>query len=86
MNITIGNEFERRIAEKVETGLYTSASEVIRDGLRLLFEKDIIRERQAELLRQELEKGILALDRGETSNKSVLNILEEVKSAHANQE
>ena len=31
MNITLGKEFERRIKEKVSEGLYTSASEVIRD-------------------------------------------------------
>ncbi len=34
MNITLGDEFERRIANKINTGLYTSASEVIRGGLR----------------------------------------------------
>lgn len=38
MNITPGKEFERRIGEKVQEGLYTSPSEVIHDGLRLLFE------------------------------------------------
>ena len=85
MNVTIGNEFERRISEKVDTGLYTSASEVIRDGLRLLFEKDVIRERQAEMLKQELEKGIIALDRGEISNKTVMEIMNEVKAEHAKQ-
>ena len=26
MNITLGDEFERRIANKINTGLYTSAS------------------------------------------------------------
>ena len=51
MNITLGSEFERRITKKIDTGLYTSASEVIREGLRLLFEKDLIREQQAELLK-----------------------------------
>ncbi len=83
MNITIGTEFERRISEKLDTGLYTSASEVIRDGLRLLFEQDIIREQQAKLLQQELLKGITALDNGETTNQSVLDILEEAKANNA---
>jgi antitoxin ParD1/3/4 len=41
MNITLGKEFERRITEKVSDGLYTSASEVICDGLILLFKKDV---------------------------------------------
>lgn len=44
MNITLGAEFEKRINEKVASGLYTSASEVIRDGLRLLFEKDLVKQ------------------------------------------
>ncbi len=61
MNVTIGPEFERRIAEKVDSGLYTSASEVIRDKLR---------------------KGVLALDRGETSHQSVMEVFEEVKTGY----
>ena len=44
MNITLGHEFEKRINEKISSGLYTSASEVIRDGLRLLFEKDLAKQ------------------------------------------
>ncbi|MBF4307970.1 type II toxin-antitoxin system ParD family antitoxin, partial [Vibrio anguillarum] len=56
MNITLGKEFERRITEKVSDGLYTSASEVIRDGLRLLFEKDVTKNQQLEILREEVAK------------------------------
>jgi len=46
LNVTLGSEFEKRINEKVACGLYTSASEVIRDGLRLLFEKDVTKQQQ----------------------------------------
>lgn len=49
MNITLGSEFEKRINEKVASGLYTSASEVIRDGLRLLFEKDVLKQQQLDI-------------------------------------
>ena len=49
MNITLGSEFEQRINEKVASGLYTSASEVIRDGLRLLFEKDVLKQQQLDI-------------------------------------
>ncbi|MGH6971770.1 MAG: type II toxin-antitoxin system ParD family antitoxin, partial [Caulobacteraceae bacterium] len=35
MNISLTPELERRIAEKVETGLYNTASEVVREALRL---------------------------------------------------
>lgn len=57
INITLGKEFERRITEKVSDGLYTSASEVIRDGLGLLFEKDVVKKQQHEILREEVAKG-----------------------------
>ena len=40
MSVLPGSEFEKRINEKIASGLYTSANQVIRDGLRLLFEKD----------------------------------------------
>jgi antitoxin ParD1/3/4 len=78
MNITLGKEFERRINEKVEDGLYTSASEVIRDGLRLLFDKDSAKNQQLDILREEVAKGFIQLAAGEASNRSVMDIFEQV--------
>ena len=84
MNITLGKEFERRISEKVADGLYTSASEVIRDGLRLLFEKETAKNQQLEILRQEVSKGFEQLVAGEISNRSVMDIFEQAeKGANA---
>ena len=76
MNITLSSEFERRIAEKVSTGLYSSASEVIRDGLRLLFERDALREHQLAALKQEVTAGFRQLDSGQTSPQSVSAIFD----------
>lgn len=84
MNITLGKEFERRITEKVSDGLYTSASEVIRDGLRLLFEKDEAKNQQLEILREEVAKGFEQLVAGESSNQSVMDIFAQA-SLSANQ-
>ena len=84
MNITLGKEFERRILEKVADGLYTSASEVIRDGLRLLFEKETAKNQQLEILRQEVSKGFEQLAAGEISNRSVMDIFEQASSATNN--
>ncbi len=78
MNITLGTEFEKRINEKIASGLYTSASEVIRDGLRLLFEKDMLKQQQLEILRQEVAKGFDQLSAGESTSKSALDIFAEV--------
>lgn len=80
MNITLGTEFEKRINEKIASGLYTSASEVIRDGLRLLFEKDMLKQQQLEILRQEVAKGFDQLSAGESISKSALDIFAEVSS------
>ncbi|BBO26482.1 hypothetical protein AltI4_08700 [Alteromonas sp. I4] len=78
MNITLGSEFEKRINEKVASGLYTSASEVIRDGLRLLFEKDVLKQQQLDILREEVGKGFQQLSEGKNSDKSALDIFAEV--------
>lgn len=86
MNITLGNEFERRISKKIDTGLYTSASEVIREGLRLLFEKDLIRERQAELLKEEVSKGFMQLDSGKLGNSSVEDIFNKALDIYGEQD
>jgi len=86
MNITLGNEFERRISKKIDTGLYTSASEVIREGLRLLFEKDLIRERQLELLKEEVSKGFMQLDSGKLGNSSVADIFNKALEIHGEQD
>lgn len=81
MNITLGKEFERRITEKVSDGLYTSASEVIRDGLRMLFEKDVVKSKQLEILREEVAKGFEQLAAGESSKYRVMDIFEQATSA-----
>src|ERR1700721_421054 len=54
---TIGDHFENFVREQVEGGSYASASEVIRDGLRLLEEDQKRRQAVIDGLRGEIEKG-----------------------------
>jgi antitoxin ParD1/3/4 len=58
-------ELERLVASKVESGLYQSASEVIREGLRLLEDQDRLREIHISEVRKKIQTGIDQLDRGE---------------------
>ena len=64
MNISLTPHFEELVKGKVESGLYNSASEVMREALRLLEERDQLRELRLEELRREIQKGI---DSGEAT-------------------
>lgn len=54
----IGNHFESFIKQQIATGRYTSASEVVREALRLLEERQELRETQLRNLRAQLQEGI----------------------------
>ena len=57
MNVSLTPELESMINTKVQSGLYNSASEVVREALRLLDDQDRIKEIRREELRNELRKG-----------------------------
>jgi len=65
MNVSLTPELERLVTRKVESGLYQSASEVIREGLRLLEERDRLRELQFAEVRKKIQAGLGQPDRGE---------------------
>jgi antitoxin ParD1/3/4 len=67
MNVSLTPELENFVNSKVATGLYQTASEVVREGLRLLRERDTMRQEKLEALRQELAVGIEQADRGQTT-------------------
>lgn len=53
----VGRHFESFIKQQIESGRYSSASEVIRDALRLLEEREELRKAQIESLRRQLQEG-----------------------------
>ena len=65
MNVHLTPELESLVHEKVKTGRYNSASEVVRDALRLFEERDRIRELQIRGLQRKINEGWAALERGE---------------------
>lgn len=66
MNVSLTPELEQLVQEKVSSGLYNSASEVVREALRLLIERDEMRKVRLEGLRREIARGVDAADRGES--------------------
>ncbi len=61
MNVNLTPQLEELVKKKVASGLYNSASEVVREALRLLEEQDRVRAVKLEQLqhdiRQRLESG-----------------------------
>jgi antitoxin ParD1/3/4 len=56
MNVSLTPELEKLVAERVASGHYASASEVVREALRLLHERD--------RLRHDIGVGLEQLDHG----------------------
>jgi antitoxin ParD1/3/4 len=58
MNIHLTDHFETFIGKKLKSGHYGSASEVVRDALRLLEEQDQIKALKLQTLKEEIRKGL----------------------------
>jgi antitoxin ParD1/3/4 len=65
MNVSLTPELEVMVNEKVKSGLYTSASEVIREALRLLRRFDETRQRELEELNRQIDEGLAQAKRGQ---------------------
>jgi antitoxin ParD1/3/4 len=65
MNVSLTPQLEKLVSDKVESGRYNSASEVVREALRLLQERDEVRELQLQGLRNKIAEGLDSLDRGD---------------------
>jgi antitoxin ParD1/3/4 len=65
VNVHLTPELETLVQNKVKTGRYNSASEVIREALRLFEQRDRIRELQIQTLRKKINEGWASLERGE---------------------
>jgi antitoxin ParD1/3/4 len=77
MNVSLTPELEQLINDKVHTGMYQTASEVVREGLRLLKDRD-----QREL-RADVRAGFDAVDRGEYTeytSASIRTLASQVKA------
>lgn len=65
MNVSLTPELEELVAQKVQSGRYQSASEVVREGLRLLEDQDRLRTARLQEVSRKIQVGLDQLDRGE---------------------
>ena len=60
MNVSLTKELEVLVNSKVRSGMYQTASEVVREGLRLLKQRD-----QLEKFRYDIQTGFEEIERGD---------------------
>lgn len=65
MNVSLTPELEKYVAKKVDSGRYGSASEVMREALRLHEEQERLRALRIKNLKRQLASGTTQLDRGD---------------------
>ena len=80
MNVSLTPELEKYVSEKVESGLYHSASEVIREGLRLLKDQDALRKIRLHEVRQQIQEG---MNSGESQPLNVEDVVDRGRKRHA---
>ena len=67
------------IEEKVASGVYSSPDEVIREGLRLLQERDDFYRFRQEALRRDIEAGLRQIESGQTRRISADDVKQRVR-------
>ncbi len=68
MNVSLTPELEKLVNDKVKSGRYNSASEVVREGLRLLQDHDELKRIRTDELRREIMLGVEQIRNGQSVN------------------
>lgn len=78
MNVSLTPELEKWVQAKVQSGLYGSSSEVVRDALRILHQFEEERGRRLSSLKSEIQIGLEQLRAGK-SKKMDDSLIESIK-------
>ena len=65
MNVHLGPAFDEFVADLLKSGYYQTQSEVLREGLRLLKEREEVKQMRLAELRKEIAVGSEQADRGQ---------------------
>lgn len=74
MNVSLPPELEARIRQRVESGMYGSASEVIREALRLFEAYEQVKTAKLDSLRQDIVKGLNDVKNGRAKEVDLENL------------
>lgn len=65
MNVNLGPTLDKFVAKMLDSGLYQSQSEILREGLRLLKEREDLKNLRLAELREAIAQGAEQADCGE---------------------
>lgn len=80
MNVSLPQALAEFVEGEIASGQYGTASEVVRDGLRLLIQRREAHEERIAILRREIQSARNEVDAGQFSEESVMDILAEVRA------
>jgi antitoxin ParD1/3/4 len=80
MNVSLPQALAEFVEKEVASGNYATASEVVRDGLRMLREERAVYEEKLAILRREIQVGIDDVEAGRISDRSVMDILADLEA------
>jgi antitoxin ParD1/3/4 len=86
MNVSLSEEFVAFVEGQVSSGEYATASEVVRDALRLLRREAAAHEEKLAILRREVGIGIAQARAGSFSKRSIAQIAAELEAAEGEPE
>ena len=61
MNVSLSPQLEAMVKDKLASGRYTSASEVVREALRLMEQRDQLSAMRLQQLQQDIQDGLARL-------------------------
>jgi antitoxin ParD1/3/4 len=83
MNVSLTPHLEQFIDKKVRGGKYQTASEVIREGLRLLAERDQKHTLELQRLRREIAVGLDQVENGQVGTLNIKKVKAEGRKRRA---
>lgn len=79
MNVSLTAELDKYVLDKVKTGRYSSASEVVREALRLLQEQDMAKNSWTQEVQRAIELGLDDLANGRYVEGTAEELIDDVK-------
>jgi antitoxin ParD1/3/4 len=80
MNVSLPAALAEFVEKEVASGNYSTASEVVREGLRMLREERAVYEEKLTILRREIQIGLDDVEAGRFSDRSVMDILADIET------